>query len=30
MVPTGLSGNGLQVQEIIELDLIEEENEDQE
>ena len=30
MVPTGLSGNGLQVQEIIELDLIEAENEDQE
>lgn len=30
MVPTGLSGNGLQVQEMIELDLIEEENEDQE
>lgn len=30
MVPIGLSGNGLQVQEIIELDLIEEENEDQE
>ena len=30
MVPTGLSGNGLQVQAMIELDLIEEENEDQE
>ena len=30
MVPTGLSGNGLQVQEMIELDLIEEKNEDQE
>lgn len=30
MVPTGLSGSGLQVQEMIELDLIEEENEDQE
>ena len=30
MVPNGLSGNGLQVQEMIELDLIEEENEDQE
>lgn len=30
MVPTGLSGNGLQVQEMIELDLIEAENEDQE
>ena len=30
MAPTGLSGNGLQVQEMIELDLIEEENEDQE
>ena len=30
MVPTGISGNGLLVQEIIELDLIEEENEDQE
>ena len=30
MVPTGLSGNGLQVQEMIELDLTEEENEDQE
>ena len=30
MVPTGLSENGLQVQEMIELDLIEAENEDQE
>lgn len=30
MVPTGLPENGLQVQEMIELDLIEAENEDQE